>query len=67
MAASSTESHNGRLQGAQGVYVKVGNDGFHDAGWRVGPRYTVCAGPAEFNPDAMMNMSFVGAFGNTVL
>jgi hypothetical protein len=50
-----------------GVYVKVGNDGFRDAGWRVGPSFTVGAGPAEFNPSGTTDMSFVGAFGSTSL
>lgn len=50
-----------------GVYVKVGNDGFRDVGWRVGPSYTVGTGPAEFNPSGTTDMSFVGAFGSTVL
>ena len=46
-----------------GVYVQVGADGVQDVGWRVGPSYTVGAGPAEFNPSSTIDMSFVGALG----
>jgi tetratricopeptide (TPR) repeat protein len=45
-----------------GLYVRVGNDGFQDAGWRVGPQVTVGAGPVEYAPKDEMDMSFVGIF-----
>jgi tetratricopeptide (TPR) repeat protein len=45
-----------------GIYVRVGNDGFQDVGWRVGPQATVGGGPVEYAPKAEMDMSFVGAF-----
>ncbi|HYH59440.1 MAG TPA: hypothetical protein VD790_09505 [Thermoleophilaceae bacterium] len=45
-----------------GLYVTVTNQGFEDAGWRVGPGYTVGAGPAEYNPSDMVDISFVGIF-----
>jgi hypothetical protein len=45
-----------------GLYVTVNQQGFEDAGWRVGPSYTVGAGPAEFNPSDMVDISFVGIF-----
>lgn len=45
-----------------GLYMTVSNQGFEDAGWRVGPGYTVGAGPAEYNPSDMVDFSFVGIF-----
>jgi tetratricopeptide (TPR) repeat protein len=45
-----------------GLYIRVGNDGFQDAGWRVGPQLTVGAGPVEYAPKDEMDMSFVGIF-----
>ena len=45
-----------------GLYLTVDNQGFHDAGWRVGPGYTVGAGPLEYNPDDLIDISFVGIF-----
>jgi hypothetical protein len=50
-----------------GVYVKVGNDGFRDVGWRIGPNYKVSSGPAEFRSSDTMDLTFVGALGSTVL
>ena len=45
-----------------GLYVTVGNQGVEDAGWRVGPSVTVGAGPVEYNPSDMVDISFVGIF-----
>ena len=45
-----------------GLYLTVDNQGFHDAGWRVGPGYTVGGAPLEYNPDDLINISFVGIF-----
>jgi tetratricopeptide (TPR) repeat protein len=47
-----------------GAYVKVGRDGPRDLGWRVGPSYTVGAGPAQFGGSDTTDLSFVGALGN---
>lgn len=47
-----------------GVYVKVGMDGPRDVGWRVGPSYTVGAGPAQFGASDTMDLSFVGGLGS---
>jgi len=45
-----------------GLYMTVSNQGLEDAGWRVGPGYTVGAGPVEYNPSDMVDISFVGIF-----
>ena len=45
-----------------GLYVTVNQQGFEDAGWRVGPSVTVGGGPAEYNPSDMVDISFVGIF-----
>ena len=47
-----------------GAYVKFGSDGPRDAGWRVGPSYTVGAGPAQFGRSDTMDLSIVGALGS---
>jgi tetratricopeptide (TPR) repeat protein len=45
-----------------GLYITVNNQGVEDAGWRVGPSVTVGAGPLEYNPSDMVDISFVGIF-----
>jgi hypothetical protein len=45
-----------------GLYVTVNQQGFEDAGWRVGPSVTATAGVAEYNPSDMVDISFVGIF-----
>lgn len=50
-----------------GAYVKLGSDGPRDAGWRVGPSYTVGAGPAQFGGSDTMDLSIVGALGSAHL
>ncbi|MGH2837128.1 MAG: tetratricopeptide repeat protein, partial [Thermoleophilaceae bacterium] len=63
-AGSQAEIGVGPIKGdfKSGLYVTVNNQGFEDAGWRVGPGYTVGAGPAEYNPSDMVDFSFVGIF-----
>jgi hypothetical protein len=48
-----------------GMYVRVGDDGLRDAGWRVGPGMTAGYGPAEIELKDEIDISFVGAVSST--
>ena len=64
LAGSKAEVKLGVAKGAfkSGLYLTVDRDGFHDAGWRVGPSATGTLGPIEFKPyKDEYDISFVGA------
>jgi tetratricopeptide (TPR) repeat protein len=63
-AGSKAEVKLGVAKGAfkSGLYLTVDSEGFHDAGWRVGPSATGTLGPIEFKPyKDEIDISFVGA------
>jgi tetratricopeptide (TPR) repeat protein len=64
LAGSKAEVKLGVAKGTfkSGLYLTVDNEGFHDAGWRVGPSATATLGPIEFKPyKDEIDISFVGA------
>jgi hypothetical protein len=64
LAGSKAEAKLGVAKGTfkSGLYLTVDRDGFHDAGWRVGPSATATLGPIEFKPyKDEIDISFVGA------
>lgn len=64
LAGSKAEVKLGVAKGAfkSGLYLTVDSEGFHDAGWRVGPSATGTLGPIEFKPyKDEIDISFVGA------
>ena len=64
LAGSKAEVKLGVAKGTfkSGLYLTVDRDGFHDAGWRVGPSATGTLGPIEFKPyKDEYDISFVGA------
>ena len=49
-----------------GIYVRVGQNGPEDVGWRVGPSTSVGGGPVEFSGASdQIDLSFVDTLSST--